>query len=110
MGAVFHYHTLNEAQEIKQTFASWIGKKVHIGKGKLELLKAILINSRIMIRTSERSENGFYLEFVFENSKLNVYEFTICNGLLPITGTLSVSELKANQTTLNSNIEPNALN
>jgi hypothetical protein len=94
MESVFHYHTLPEAQEIKQTYSSWIGKKSHIGMGRQEVLKDITLKPGKPISVGESVEPGYYLEFVFENKVLNVYEFTVSNGLMPITGTLSFAELR----------------
>jgi hypothetical protein len=94
MESVFHYHTLTEAQEIKQTYYSWIGKRSHIGMGKQEILKDITLKAGRAIAVGEALEQGYYLEFIFETKMLNVYEFTVSNGLRPITGTLSFAELK----------------
>jgi hypothetical protein len=94
MESVFHYHTFSEAQEIKQTYSSWIGKKAHTGMGQQELLRDITLKSGNTVSVGEHPDQAYYLEFVFENKVLNVYEFTVGNGLMPITGTLSFAELK----------------
>jgi hypothetical protein len=94
MESVFHYHTYTEAQEIRQSYLSWIGKKAHIGMGRQEVLKDIAVKIGNAISVGEKPEQAYYLEFAFENKVLNVYEFTVGNGLMPITGTLSFAELK----------------
>jgi hypothetical protein len=93
MESVFHYHTLSEAQEIRQTYSSWIGKKAHIGMGKQEMLRTIDLKAGRSIVVGGSIEQGYYLEFIFESKTLNVYEFTVGNGLMPITGTMSFAEL-----------------
>lgn len=94
MESVFHYHTLKEAEEIRRTYCSWISKRAHSGLGKQEYLRDIVIKPGNRISVGGINEQGYYLEFIFENRVLNVYEFTVSNGLMPITGTLSVAEIK----------------
>jgi hypothetical protein len=82
-----HYYTLAEAEEIRQTYSSWVGKTAHIGAGSHELLKNISIRSN-----SDNFPNGksLVVEFEFENGRtFSAYEFSVNNGLVPVTGDIS---------------------
>lgn len=82
-----HYYTLAEAEEIRQTYASWVGKTAHIGAGSHELLKNISIRSN-----SDDPLNGesFLVEFEFENGRsFSAYEFSVNNGLVPVIGEIA---------------------
>jgi hypothetical protein len=95
MEPFFHYHSLTEAEEIRSKYSSWIGKRAHAGKGKQSVLKNIRIRQGADVYFNSRPERGYYLEFEFENGTfMNVYQFTLNNGLSLITGTISPEEMR----------------
>jgi hypothetical protein len=76
------YYRLEDAQQIKSTFASWIGKQAHIGNGRVETLKAIAIRPKRQIRSISKSREFFKVEFEFEGEKkFSVHEFIFHNSL-----------------------------
>ncbi|MGZ3884360.1 MAG: hypothetical protein ACXVPQ_11075 [Bacteroidia bacterium] len=80
-----HYFRLPEANELKQTYSSWIGKKAYVGGGKMETLKDIIIKPSKDIIVFGKSEKGHAVYFEFENKKrLSAYSFLIVNGLTPV--------------------------
>jgi hypothetical protein len=79
-----HSYTRAEAEEIRKTYSSWVGKTAHIGAGCHTLLKNILIRQNPEDLLTEKS---FVVEFEFENNRVfSAYEFSINNGLVPVSG------------------------
>jgi hypothetical protein len=77
-----YYYRLEDAEEIRRSFASWIGKKAHIGKGQVETLKTIIIKQKRQISSAVASIKFYRVEFVFENRKrLSAQEFLYHNSV-----------------------------
>lgn len=77
------YYKIEEAEEFKQRFSSWIGKRTHIGGGVTETLKAIVITPKRILKPTHHNQKLFKIEFKFENRKrLSAYEFLFYNALL----------------------------
>jgi hypothetical protein len=75
------YYSLREAEEIKQTFSSWIGKKAYTVCGKQEVLKNIIIKPVHL--AANRLKVNFSIDFEFENRNVCAStEFLSVNGLM----------------------------
>lgn len=71
------YYKLEEAEQLKQTYTSWIGREAHVGKGEKQTLQSIKILSFRSPMTAYR------VEFIFANGQsLNTAEFLFRNGLV----------------------------
>lgn len=78
-----YYYKLNEAEEIKQTYSSWVGKKAHAGKGILATLTDIIIKEK-RSRDKIQAEKNYRVIFEFENKKkFAAHEFLKINSLIP---------------------------
>ncbi|MFL5751873.1 MAG: hypothetical protein ACJ76F_00580 [Bacteroidia bacterium] len=76
------YYKLQEAEEIIQTFSSWVGKKAHAGNGALETLKGITLKKKRSHSTSTNNELSYRVIFEFENNKkFSAGEFLKINSL-----------------------------
>jgi hypothetical protein len=74
------YLKIEEAEKLKQTYASWIGKSAHVGNGVTGTLKAITIKEKST--TGLNKEKLYHLEFEFENErKFGAVEFLFHNNL-----------------------------
>jgi hypothetical protein len=75
------YYRLEEAEKIKETYNSWIGKEAHIGKGLTGKLKSIIIKPKQKLNI--REEKLYSVEFEFNtNRKFSAHEFLFHNGLI----------------------------
>lgn len=71
------YYKLEEAEQLKQTYTSWIGREAHVGKGEKQRLHSIKILS------SKSPITAYRVEFIFGNGQsLNAPEFLYRNGLV----------------------------
>jgi hypothetical protein len=76
------YYSLDDAMDLLNTFASWIGKKAHVGDGSTEMLKAIEIKESSRIVKAIAPEKKYAINFRFENKKVfTAKEFLEMNGL-----------------------------
>jgi len=79
------YLKIEEAEELKKAYSSWIGKKAHIGNGVTDTLKKIIIRRK---RPNEglkvsNGEKVYRIEFEFESEKkLSAVEFLFYNSLI----------------------------
>lgn len=84
MDRIYHYYTLREAEEIRHTYSSWIGKKAFIEGSRQETLKRIIVRPAIELNPRAEAEDGYLVEFEFSNRKITgSYEFMTSNGLSP---------------------------
>jgi hypothetical protein len=80
-----YYYRLDQAEEIIQTYSSWIGKPAHIGRGLKETLKAIKVQEKRAPRNLKGSQKLYRVEFEFTNEKkFSAHEFLFHNGLVPL--------------------------
>jgi hypothetical protein len=80
------YYKLQEAEEIIQTFSSWVGKKAHAGNGVIATLKRITLKKKRGHSTSTNSELSYRVIFEFENKKkFPAGEFLKINSLVSHT-------------------------
>jgi len=78
------YFKSGEAEALKQTYVSWIGRDAHTGKGKKQVLKNIII-TECTLHKPFKGETSYKVEFIFEdNSVLNAYDFLVFNSLITI--------------------------
>jgi hypothetical protein len=85
-----HHYTLEDAEEIKKAYSSWIGKKAHIGGGSHKVLQEIVIR---VSKNDNSSERSYTVEFRFDDNRVfGAYEFGINNGLVPVNGIRSASD------------------
>lgn len=70
-----------DAEILKQTYSSWIGKPAHVGKGESDILTKITIKARKKITLFENAEVNYHVQFVFTKYKLNAPDFLKNNGL-----------------------------
>jgi hypothetical protein len=85
MARTVYYYRLAEAEEIKKAYSSWVGKLAHIGNGKIETLKQIVIRPAREMMIFGKKEKAYKVFFEFENKKcFSAYAFMINNGLTPI--------------------------
>jgi hypothetical protein len=91
MERIVHYYSLEEAEEVRQTYSSWIGKKAYTLSGIQEILKNISIKPGRII-SGEKTRHGFFVDFEFDNGgQCGSYEFMSRNGLIP---TLNMNKLR----------------
>jgi hypothetical protein len=77
-----YYFNLQEAEELKQTFLSWINKVAHIGNGQISILKEIIIKPRKSMFRQAPEHQLYHVEFQFINSKtIDASHFLISNRL-----------------------------
>jgi hypothetical protein len=73
------YFKLHEAEKLRDTYTSWIGKEAHVGKGMKEMLLKIRIKPR---RSNvKKPEKLYHVEFVFDNKTFSAQEFLFHNSL-----------------------------
>lgn len=73
------YHfKLEDAENLKQTYSSWIGKPAHVGNGASDILKEITITPKNSMSLARKS---YAVQFEFINAKLHAIEFLKNNGL-----------------------------
>jgi hypothetical protein len=73
------YLKKEEAEQLKRAYASWIGKRAHVGNGVSGTLKAITVKEKAQGKDQERL---YHLEFEFENKrKFGAVEFLFHNNL-----------------------------
>lgn len=94
------YYKLEEAEELRQTFTSWINKVAHVGNGQLSILKDIVIKPKRTFFRQPEELKTFYVEFHFNNAKaIDASHFLISNGLksaFPQTTNLRVAYKQGN--------------
>lgn len=80
------YFKREEAERLKDTYSSWIGKQAHTGKGKKQVLININIVQRKLYKGS-RDASNYRIEFLFDNNvTLSAYEFLFYNSLVASGG------------------------
>jgi hypothetical protein len=76
------YYRLEEAEELRQTFSSWINKLAYVGNGETNILKRIIVKPRRTLKISTSNEKVYSVKFEFINStKIDAQSFLINNGL-----------------------------
>jgi hypothetical protein len=76
------YLRIEEAEKLKQTYASWIGKRAHVGNGVSGILKAITVKEKVSNNKGKDGEKLYHLEFEFDNErKFGAVEFLFHNNL-----------------------------
>ena len=76
------YYKLEQAEEIRSTYNSWVGKQAHVGLGMTGTLKSIRIKPK-RIKNQHDSNKLFKVEFEFDNNvKFSAHEFMFYNGLM----------------------------
>jgi hypothetical protein len=76
------YYKLEQAEEIKQTYHSWVGKHAHVGMGVTDTLKSIRIKPK-KVKNPRASTKLFIVEFEFDsNVTFSAHEFLFYNGLM----------------------------
>jgi hypothetical protein len=79
------YYKLDEAENIKKAYSSWIGKEAHIGRGQTETLKAIHLKPKRENKLQKSPVKVYRVEFEFmTKKKFSAIEFFFHNSLLPI--------------------------
>jgi hypothetical protein len=79
------YYKFEEADSLKQTFSSWIGKLAHTGGGKVDILENISIRPKESRSLSKSATEAYVVQFEFKNSgNVNAFEFLKNNGLSPV--------------------------
>jgi hypothetical protein len=77
------YLTIEQAEELRRKYNSWIGKNAHIGKGVTDTLLGIHLVPKIHYKETE-AERLYRIEFEFRNQKrYSAAEFLFYNGLDP---------------------------
>lgn len=85
MRKISSHFKLPEANELKQTYSSWIGKKAYMTDGKMETLQSITVRPSGDISIRGQHEKGYVVDFEFANKKrLSANEFLEANGLAPV--------------------------
>jgi hypothetical protein len=78
-----YYHKLDEAEELRRSYASWIGKRAHVGNGRTAILLAISIKQKRNLNASKQAEELYRIQFEFDTShKLSSFEFLFYNGFV----------------------------
>jgi hypothetical protein len=78
-----YYYKLEEAEELKRLYSSWIGKKAHIGSGKTAMLKSILIKEKRNFSPLRKEEDLYRVVFEFDTGhRLSGHEFLFFNGFI----------------------------
>ena len=71
---------IEEAEKLKNAYASWIGKRAHIGNGVTSTLQSITIKEKAS--NNKNGEKLYHVEFEFENErKFGAVEFLFRNNL-----------------------------
>jgi hypothetical protein len=74
------YFEIERANQIKESYSSWIARKAYAGEGKMDVLKAIVVKPKRKYLPSRL--NLYKVEFHFENgSKLPAPDFFAYNGI-----------------------------
>jgi hypothetical protein len=78
------YFKLEDAEHMRKTYSSWIGKEAHTGKGKKQTLTGINIIQRRLHKPL--AQDAIYkIEFIFDGQKkLSAYEFLFYNSLVNV--------------------------
>jgi hypothetical protein len=78
-----YYYKLKEAEELRQTYVSWIGKKAHVGNGITSVLKTISVKPKRHFSPLKKQKELYRILFEFDGGyKLNTYEFLFHNSLI----------------------------
>jgi len=82
MARAGNYYRFKEAEELKQTYSSWINKMAHSGDGRFAVLKCIIIKPKRSDKLFYDAEKVYTVHFEFENDiKLEALNFLLNNGL-----------------------------
>jgi hypothetical protein len=77
------YFNLEQAESIKNTYSSWVGRKAHIGNGYTSVLTDIQIKQKREFRAFRTSERLYSIQFYFEGGqKFHADDFFLHNGLM----------------------------
>jgi hypothetical protein len=77
------YLKMEEAEELKRTYSSWIGKRAHIGKGQTDTLQAIHVQPKRTFKGHRPGKELYRVEFEFSNKKrYSAIEFLFYNSLI----------------------------
>lgn len=88
-----YYYRLKEAEELKQTYSSWVNKKAHAGNGTFAILKCIKVRPRRSAKTFFEVEKVYSVQFEFENKiKLDAQNFLLNNGLTAVVSYIASGE------------------
>jgi hypothetical protein len=78
------YFRIEEAEELKKMYSSWIGKRAHIGKGRTDTLKAIVIKPK-SDSLPQKNKELYMIEFEFQNRvKFSARQFLSHNSLMQV--------------------------
>ena len=78
-----YYYKLEEAEKIKETYSSWIGKEAHVGRGVKDKLKTITIEATRNLNLYNKTDKFYKVEFKFEKEKsFSAHEFLFHNSLI----------------------------
>lgn len=76
------YYKLQEAQDLKDSFTSWINAIAHMGNGQMGILNEIIIKPKKTLFRQPQELKRYYVEFAFNNGKvIDASHFLVCNGL-----------------------------
>jgi hypothetical protein len=77
-----YYYRYEDAEQLKQTFQSWVNKVAQTGNGEFSVLKNIDIKQKKTIFQQDPSLQTYSVEFQFVNSKaIDSSHFFLVNGL-----------------------------
>lgn len=77
------YFNLEQAESIRNTYSSWIGRKAHIGNGYTEVLTDIQIKQKREFKPFRTSETLYSIRFHFQGGqKFYAHDFFLHNGLM----------------------------
>jgi len=75
------YYKLEEAEQIRQNYSSWIGKEAHVGKGNKGVLMSITIKPKREPKQVKKQQRVYKVEFEFEaKRKFSAFEFLFHNS------------------------------
>jgi len=79
------YFKIEEAEELKKMYSSWIGKRAHIGMGMTDTLKDIIIKPKNSNMPENEKEEYYVIEFEFQNRmKFSARQFLLHNSLVQV--------------------------
>ncbi|MCE3229300.1 MAG: hypothetical protein K0S32_3851 [Bacteroidetes bacterium] len=88
-----NYYRLEEAEELRQTFSSWINKLAYIDTGETNILKRIIVKPKRSLKIREKNEKMYSVNFEFFNTKkIDALHFLINNGLRAVVDDLSIGK------------------
>lgn len=88
-----YYYSNEQAEELKNKFEAWIGKKAHVGSGRTEILKQIHILSKKSRNPFTKNRKLFRVSFEFENKRrISANRFLQYNSQQFSKGTTSTNQ------------------